>query len=44
MGRTLHAAALCFAFCAVGSAQTVKTILNNGPVDNRYDIVILGDG
>lgn len=26
------------------SGQTVKTVLNNGPVNNRYDIVILGDG
>lgn len=26
------------------SAQVVKTILKNGPVNNRYDIVILGDG
>ncbi|MEZ5988561.1 MAG: M64 family metallopeptidase [Planctomycetota bacterium] len=25
-------------------APTVKTIINNGPVDNRYDIVIVGDG
>jgi len=25
-------------------AQTVKTILKNGPTQNRYDMVILGDG
>jgi hypothetical protein len=31
-------------FTTVLSAQTVKTILNNGPVTNRYDVVILGDG
>ncbi len=26
------------------TGQKVKTVLNNGPVGNRYDIVILGDG
>ncbi len=35
---------LACVFAAPLSAQTVKTILNNGPVNNRYDIVILGDG
>lgn len=26
------------------SAQTVRTIVSNGPTNNRYDVVILGDG
>ena len=29
---------------AQAPAQTVKTIQANGPVNNRYDIVVLGDG
>ena len=42
----LRAAATVAALTLAASthAQTVKTILNNGPVNNRYDIVILGDG
>lgn len=38
--------ALCLGACLTASisAQQVKTILNNGPLNNRYDIVILGDG
>ncbi len=31
-------------FTSALSAQKVKTIVNNGPTNNRYDIVILGDG
>lgn len=40
----LASTALSLLVIAPVSAQTVKTILNNGPVQNRYDIVILGDG
>lgn len=40
--------AVRFAMSAVlaGSlaAQTVRTIVSNGPTNNRYDVVILGDG
>ena len=42
----MRATILTFALLAATplGAQTVKTILSNGPVANRYDIVILGDG
>jgi hypothetical protein len=40
----MRAFALALLMAAPVAAQTVKTVLNNGPVQNRYDIVILGDG
>lgn len=40
--RTLLAAATVAS--GLAAQVTVKTILNNGSGDNRYDIVILGDG
>jgi len=42
MSRRLAACALLLAPVLPG--QTVRTIVDNGPTSNRYDIVILGDG
>jgi len=36
--------ALLSALAVDACAQNVRTIRNNGPTDNRYDLVILGDG
>lgn len=36
--------ALAAACAAAIPAQTVRTIVDNGPTSNRYDVVILGDG
>lgn len=44
MKRSLTFGSLFLALATVGTAQTVKTIVNNGKSSNRYDIVILGDG
>ena len=32
------------AFLNVGSSQTVTTVLDNGPSDNRVDLIFIGDG
>lgn len=40
----MRAALLALALSAPVAAQTVNTILSNGPTSNRYDLVILGDG
>ncbi len=36
--------ALGFVLAAALPAQVVRTIVDNGPTSNRYDVVILGDG
>jgi len=41
--RALATAAILF-LGTTAPAQTVKTILKSGPTQNRYDMVILGDG
>ncbi|MEZ5965081.1 MAG: M64 family metallopeptidase [Planctomycetota bacterium] len=42
----MRAPLACLFLATLGSlpAQTVRTIVNNGPTNNRYDVVILGDG
>lgn len=41
----MRALALWLPLLASGlAAQTVRTIVSNGPTTNRYDVVILGDG
>lgn len=42
--KILLAAVLSLVAATSLAAQTVKTILKNGPTQNRYDMVILGDG
>jgi len=45
MKRCLARALLCiFATHAAAQAPTVQTVLNNGPTQSLYDLVILGDG